>query len=165
MKTWILFVFIYSWYLTGCWILKLQFVVFETEESANMIYSLAFFLNFQKIFGIKNFKIFVTGESYAGRYVPYISAAMLDQKDPHYFNVSGRTCISTNTTPCWIRNYRSSCIWPMHWILYICTTRGCSRSIWFVYPNMVSSLLKIQVIAHLWITPHPYYWHRADLAS
>jgi carboxypeptidase D len=48
-----------------------------------------FFLNFQQTFGIKNFKIFLTGESYAGRYVSYISAAMLDRKDPVHFNVSG----------------------------------------------------------------------------
>ena len=48
-----------------------------------------FFLNFEKIFGIMHFKIYVTGESYAGRYVPYISAAMLDRKDPEYFNLSG----------------------------------------------------------------------------
>lgn len=48
-----------------------------------------FFLNFEKIFGISNFKIYVTGESYSGRYVPYISAAMLDKNDPEYFNLSG----------------------------------------------------------------------------
>ncbi|GAB7341906.1 hypothetical protein MBLNU457_g0214t2 [Dothideomycetes sp. NU457] len=48
-----------------------------------------FFKNFETLFGIKNFKIYVTGESYAGRYVPYISAAMLDQNDTEYFNVSG----------------------------------------------------------------------------
>ena len=48
-----------------------------------------FFKNFQKIFGIKNFKIYVTGESYAGRYVPYISAAMLDEKDKEYFDLHG----------------------------------------------------------------------------
>ncbi|KAJ6131487.1 hypothetical protein N7523_001193 [Penicillium sp. IBT 18751x] len=48
-----------------------------------------FFKNFQKTFGIKNFKIFVTGESYAGRYVPYISAAMLDEKDKEYFDLQG----------------------------------------------------------------------------
>lgn len=48
-----------------------------------------FFKNFQQIFGIKNFKIHVTGESYAGRYVPYISAAMLDQKDKEYFDLNG----------------------------------------------------------------------------
>jgi carboxypeptidase D len=51
-----------------------------------------FFLNFQQTFGIKNFKIFLTGESYAGRYVPYISSAMLDRKDLVHFNVSG-TCV------------------------------------------------------------------------
>lgn len=49
-----------------------------------------FFKNFQKIFGIKNFKIYVTGESYAGRYVPYISAAMLDEKDKEYFDLDGK---------------------------------------------------------------------------
>jgi len=48
-----------------------------------------FFKNFEQLFGIKNFRIYVTGESYAGRYVPYISAAMLDQHDTEYFNLSG----------------------------------------------------------------------------
>ncbi|KAI9687927.1 MAG: hypothetical protein M1822_002009 [Bathelium mastoideum] len=35
------------------------------------------FKNFQTTFGIKNFKIYVTGESYAGRYVPYVSGALV----------------------------------------------------------------------------------------
>ncbi|KAI9642591.1 hypothetical protein NHQ30_009396 [Ciborinia camelliae] len=48
-----------------------------------------FFLNFQKTFGIKNFKIYVTGESYAGRYVPYISLAMLERNNTDYFDLSG----------------------------------------------------------------------------
>lgn len=48
-----------------------------------------FFKNFQQTYGIKNFKIYVTGESYAGRYVPYISAAMLDEKDKEYFDLQG----------------------------------------------------------------------------
>lgn len=48
-----------------------------------------FFKNFEKTFGIKNFKIYVTGESYAGRYVPYISAAMLDEDDKEYFDLQG----------------------------------------------------------------------------
>ncbi|PKY06468.1 putative pheromone processing carboxypeptidase [Aspergillus campestris IBT 28561] len=48
-----------------------------------------FFKNFQQIFGIKRFRIFVTGESYAGRYVPYISAAMLDQNDTEYYDMQG----------------------------------------------------------------------------
>ncbi|KAJ5921350.1 hypothetical protein N7466_009676 [Penicillium verhagenii] len=48
-----------------------------------------FFKNFQEIFGIKNFKIYVTGESYAGRYVPYISAAILDEQNKEYFDLHG----------------------------------------------------------------------------
>ena len=43
----------------------------------------------QKTFGIKNYKIFVTGESYAGRYVPYVSNAMLEQNDKEYFDLQG----------------------------------------------------------------------------
>lgn len=48
-----------------------------------------FLKNFQQEFGIKNFKIYVTGESYAGRYVPYISAVILDQKDKEYYDLAG----------------------------------------------------------------------------
>jgi carboxypeptidase D len=48
-----------------------------------------FFKNFEKKFGIKNYKIYVTGESYAGRYVPFISAAMLDEKNKEYFDLKG----------------------------------------------------------------------------
>jgi carboxypeptidase D len=48
-----------------------------------------FFLNFQTIFGISKFKIYVTGESYAGRYVPYISAEFLDRNDTDHFDLSG----------------------------------------------------------------------------
>ena len=62
--------------------------VATTEEETAQDF-IRFFKNFETIFGIKNFKIYVTGESYAGRYVPYISAAMLDEKDPAYFNVKG----------------------------------------------------------------------------
>ncbi len=57
-----------------------------------------FFLNFQKIFGISNFKIYVTGESYAGRYVPYIASGMLDKNDTTHFNVSGRHCHSSHSS-------------------------------------------------------------------
>ncbi|KAF8848285.1 alpha/beta-hydrolase [Acephala macrosclerotiorum] len=42
-----------------------------------------------KTFSIKKFKIFVTGESYAGRYVPYIASAMNDRHDTDYFNLQG----------------------------------------------------------------------------
>lgn len=64
-------------------------VTAATEEEAAVDF-VNFFLNFQKLFGIKNFKIYVTGESYAGRYVPYISAAMLDKNDSKHFDVAGK---------------------------------------------------------------------------
>lgn len=45
------------------------------------------------MYEIKNFRIFMSGESYAGRYVPYISAAMLDQNDTEYYDLSGMSQI------------------------------------------------------------------------
>jgi carboxypeptidase D len=48
-----------------------------------------FFENFENTFGIKEYKIYVTGESYAGRYIPYVASAMLDKNDTTLFNVSG----------------------------------------------------------------------------
>jgi carboxypeptidase D len=50
---------------------------------------LRFFKNFESIFGIQRFKIYVAGESYAGRYVPYIASAMLDEDDAEHFDVGG----------------------------------------------------------------------------
>lgn len=48
-----------------------------------------FLRNFETLFGISKFKIYVTGESYAGRYVPYIASAMLDQNDTSLFDLAG----------------------------------------------------------------------------
>jgi carboxypeptidase D len=63
-------------------------VTATTEEEVAQDF-IGFFKNWENVFGINNFKIFVTGESYAGRFVPYVSAAMLDQNDKTYFNLSG----------------------------------------------------------------------------
>ncbi|KAE9975882.1 hypothetical protein EG328_002927 [Venturia inaequalis] len=57
------------------------------EEIANDF--VGFLENFENTFGIKDFKIYVTGESYAGRYVPYISAAILNKKNTALFNLKG----------------------------------------------------------------------------
>lgn len=62
-------------------------VATNEEETAQDF--VRFFKNFETIFNISNFKIYVTGESYAGRYVPYIASAMLDQNDTEHFNLSG----------------------------------------------------------------------------
>ena len=59
-----------------------------------------FFKNFQDTFGIKNFKIHVTGESYAGRYVPYISAAFLDQNDTEYYDLKGALVYDVSLPEC-----------------------------------------------------------------
>ena len=64
-------------------------VTATTEEEIAQDF-IKFFKNFEKTFGIKHYKIYVTGESYAGRYVPYISAAMLDEKDKEYYDLSGK---------------------------------------------------------------------------
>jgi carboxypeptidase C (cathepsin A) len=58
----------------------------EEEPAAEFV---EFFRNFQTIFNISNHKIYVTGESYAGRYVPYVANAILDQNDTEHFNLSG----------------------------------------------------------------------------
>ncbi|CAF9941404.1 hypothetical protein IMSHALPRED_002558 [Imshaugia aleurites] len=63
-------------------------VTATTEEEIAQDF-IKFFKNWETTFGIKNYKIYVTGESYAGRYVPYISAAMLDEKDKEYYDLSG----------------------------------------------------------------------------
>ncbi len=65
-------------------------VTATTEEEIAQDF-IKFFKNFEKTFGIKNYKIYVTGESYAGRYVPYISAAMLDEKNKEYYDLSGKS--------------------------------------------------------------------------
>ena len=50
---------------------------------------LGFFKNFIDTFGLQNRKVYITGESYAGRYVPYIADAMLSANDSCYYDVKG----------------------------------------------------------------------------
>lgn len=73
-------------------------VTAKTEEETAQDF-ISFFKNWQQIFGVKNFKIYVTGESYAGRYVPYISAAMLEQEDKEYYDLSGEYLLGTRSHP------------------------------------------------------------------
>jgi len=51
------------------------------------------FLGFWKqlvdTFGLQNRKIYITGESYAGYYVPYIMDAMFNANNTVYNNVQG----------------------------------------------------------------------------
>jgi carboxypeptidase D len=57
------------------------------EEVAEQF--LGFFKNFVDTFGLQNRKVYVTGESYAGRYVPYIADAMHSKNDTEYYDVKG----------------------------------------------------------------------------
>ncbi|KAK5658252.1 hypothetical protein OQA88_2227 [Cercophora sp. LCS_1] len=50
---------------------------------------LGFWQNFINTFALQGYKIYVTGSSYSGMYVPYISSAMLDRNDAVNFNLSG----------------------------------------------------------------------------
>ncbi len=50
---------------------------------------LGFFENFVNTFGLQGRKIYITGESYAGYYVPYIADAMLNKNDTTCNNVQG----------------------------------------------------------------------------
>lgn len=61
--------------------------VTATSEETSAAQFLQFWTQFVDTFALKGRKVFLTGESYAGNYVPYIAAAMLDKKDTNYFNV------------------------------------------------------------------------------
>ncbi|RAH66603.1 putative serine carboxypeptidase (CpdS) [Aspergillus aculeatinus CBS 121060] len=49
----------------------------------------SWFKHFVDTFGLHGRKVYLTGESYAGMYIPYIASAMLDEENETYFNVKG----------------------------------------------------------------------------
>ncbi|KAI1617175.1 carboxypeptidase [Exophiala viscosa] len=48
-----------------------------------------FWKNFMTTFNMTGRKVYITGESYAGMYVPYIASYFLDQNNTDYYNVKG----------------------------------------------------------------------------
>lgn len=50
---------------------------------------MGFWRHFIDTFGMQGYKVYVTGESYAGLYCPYIASNMLDANDTSYFDVRG----------------------------------------------------------------------------
>lgn len=58
----------------------------ETDVAAQFR---GFWKNFVDVFKMQGYSVYITGESYAGAYCPYIASGMLDQNDKEYFNVSG----------------------------------------------------------------------------
>ena len=58
----------------------------ETDVATQFM---GFWENFIDTFSMQGYKVYITGESYAGQYIPYIASAMLDTEDCEYFNVKG----------------------------------------------------------------------------
>lgn len=48
-----------------------------------------FWKNFMTTFNLTGRKVYLTGESYAGQYIPYIASYLLDQNNTDYYNVKG----------------------------------------------------------------------------
>lgn len=59
---------------------------------------MGFFKNFIDTFSLHGRKIYITGESYAGYYVPYIASHMLDANDTTYYNVEATMIYDPSTT-------------------------------------------------------------------
>lgn len=58
-----------------------------TDETGVASEFLGFWKNFVDTFGLQNRKVYISGESYAGYYVPYIADAMLNSNDSTYYDV------------------------------------------------------------------------------
>ena len=71
---------------------------------------LGFFKNFLATFALHDKNIFITGESYAGKYIPYLADAMLRRNDTSYFGVKGIQIIDPRWEP--IENLRYTRIDP-----------------------------------------------------
>lgn len=50
---------------------------------------MGFWKNFMETFDLTGRKVYITGESYAGQYIPYIAYYMLESNNTDYYNVSG----------------------------------------------------------------------------
>ncbi|QLI65913.1 uncharacterized protein G6M90_00g011570 [Metarhizium brunneum] len=50
---------------------------------------MGFFKNFIDTFSMQGYKVYITGESYAGMYCPYIANAMINANDTKHFNMKG----------------------------------------------------------------------------
>jgi carboxypeptidase D len=48
-----------------------------------------FWKNFMTAFNLENRKVYLTGESYAGFYIPYVADAFIEAKDKRYYNLRG----------------------------------------------------------------------------
>jgi carboxypeptidase D len=59
---------------------------------------LGFWENFVETFALQGRKVYITGESYAGYYVPYIADAMLNKENTTYFNLEATMIYDPSTS-------------------------------------------------------------------
>jgi carboxypeptidase D len=59
----------------------------STEEVAQQF--AGFWKNFIDTFDLKDKKVYIAGESYAGKYIPYFADAFLQKNDSAYYDVKG----------------------------------------------------------------------------
>ncbi|PQE04801.1 carboxypeptidase cpdS protein [Rutstroemia sp. NJR-2017a BBW] len=69
-----------------------------TSEEDVAAQFLGFWENFVDTFGLQGRKVFITGESYAGYYVPYIADAMFNKNDTTYYNVEATMIYDPSTS-------------------------------------------------------------------
>jgi carboxypeptidase D len=50
---------------------------------------MGFWKNFIDLFSMQGYRIYITGESFAGQYIPYIALGFLDADDQIYHNLKG----------------------------------------------------------------------------
>lgn len=50
---------------------------------------IGFYKSFVNAFQVQNRKVYLTGESYGGYYVPYVADAFINANDPTYYNLAG----------------------------------------------------------------------------
>ncbi|KAG4428662.1 hypothetical protein IFR05_015850 [Cadophora sp. M221] len=69
-----------------------------TDETQVAAQFLGFWENFVDTFALRGRKVYITGESYAGMFVPFISDAMLNKNDTTYFNLEATMLYDPATT-------------------------------------------------------------------
>lgn len=50
---------------------------------------IGFWKNFAKAFRLENRKVYITGESYGGYYIPYVADAFINARDKEYYDLQG----------------------------------------------------------------------------
>lgn len=69
-----------------------------TSEADVASQFLGFFKNFVDTFALQGRKVYISGESYAGYYVPYIADAMFNANDTEHFNIESILIYNPSTS-------------------------------------------------------------------